>query len=346
MTKFMKTRNVFLAILVSLAIPLAAMAQDEEKEVEEAAEEIEEQLEEKAEEVVESFAPTLGTEVDEEAIEQAVEEAAEDVLEQAEEDQQPIVSEEDAEAKTKAEMKKDQTGTNPINFTFDARLYNEYQWLNTLGDGHFNITTFEFRAPYADGKWQFRSKIRYNDIGADLNDDGFDNLNDSGFGDTDIRFMTVPYLNMEKKFGVAAGVEFFFDTASEDALGAGATIVGPFVFLPIFNPLGKGSIIVPGYQHKISIDEATGREKVHQGLIDLFIVKTFRQNQFWAYVDPQILLDYENNVEFMLLELQGGVMTGKWFGPKGGSAYIMPSFGIGVDRPYDFSLEVGYKVVW
>jgi len=248
--------------------------------------------------------------------------------------------------KAKAIMKKDKTGTNPINFTFDARLYNEFQWLNTAGDGEQNITTFEFRAPFADGKWQFRSKIRGIFLKADVNGDGIDDVDESGLGDTDIRFMTVPYLNMKKKLGVALGVEFFLNTASEDSLGAGAWTVGPLVFLPFFNPLGPGSIIVPGYQHKFSIDEDDGRSQVHQGLIDLFIVKTFGGNQFWGFIDPQILLDYENDIEFMLLELQAGMMTDKYFGTKGHSAYIMPSFGVGADRPYDWSMEVGYKIIW
>ena len=48
----------------------------------------------------------------------------------------------------------------------------------------------------------------------------------------------------------------------------------------------------------------------------------------------------------MLLELQAGMMTDKYFGTKGHSAYIMPSFGVGHYRPYDWSLEVGYKIVW
>ncbi len=60
------------------------------------------------------------------------------------------------EGDAKLVNKSDQTGTNPINFTFDLRVYNEYLWLNTAGDGDQNITTVEFRAPFADGKWQFR----------------------------------------------------------------------------------------------------------------------------------------------------------------------------------------------
>lgn len=260
------------------------------------------------------------------------------------------LAQDEAEAAAKEDVKatfeKDETGTNPINFTFDARLYNEYQWLNTAGDGGQNITTFEFRAPFADGKWQFRSKLRAVDLKADFNDDGTDDVDDFGFGDIDVRFMTIPYMNMQKKLAVALGVEFFLNTASEDSLGAGAWTVAPLVFLPIFNPLGPGSIFVPGYQHKISFYEDSGRDQVHLGLIDFFLVKTFAQNQYWAYIDPQIVLDYENSREFMLLELQGGMMLDKFVGSKGHSIWILPSFGVGSDSPYDFSFEVGYKYIW
>jgi hypothetical protein len=93
---------------------------------------------------------------------------------------------------------KDKTGTNPLNFTFDARLYNEYRWLNTDGDGSQNLITAEFKAPFAGGKWQIRTKIRRNDLKADFNNDGFNDVNEGGFGDTDLRFMTIPWLSMEK----------------------------------------------------------------------------------------------------------------------------------------------------
>jgi len=220
----------------------------------------------------------------------------------------PVTAEESqAGEDIKAQMKADKTGTNPLNFTFDARLFNEFQWLNTAGDGEQNITTFEFRAPFADGKWQFRSRVRGVGLKADINDDGSDDVDTYGMGDTDIRFMTIPYL---KKFGFAWGVEFFLDTASQDSLGTGANSVGPFIGLSFFNPFGPGSLFVPLYQHKISVDEDTGRDKVHQGILDLFMVKTFKQNKYWGYIDPLVVLDYENNREFMLLEIQGGMMTG------------------------------------
>ena len=257
----------------------------------------------------------------------------------AQEDQ---ITEEDV----KEQFKKDKTGTNPANFTYDARLYNEYRWLNTAGDGGQNITTLEFRAPFAGRKWQIRGKVRAVDLQADLNDDGTDDVDEFGFGDIDLRIMNIPYFNMQKKFALALGVEFFLNTASEDALGAGATSVAPLVFLGFFNPFGPGTVFFPGYQHTYSIDEDDGRSRVHQGLIDLFLVKTWGDNQFWGYIDPQIILDYENDIEFMLIELQVGMMVDKYFGTKGHSTYILPSFGVGTDRPYDWSLEVGYKIIW
>jgi len=253
----------------------------------------------------------------------------------------------EGESATEAEeieeaFEKDKTGTNPLNFTFDARLYDEYRWLNTDGDGSQNLVTAEFRAPFASGKWQIRAKVRSVNLKADFNDDGFNDVSQSGFGDTDIRIMTVPYLSMEKMMGVAVGVEAFIDTASEDALGAGATSLAPFIFLGFFNPIGPGSIFVPGYQHTFSIDEADGVSKVRQGLIDMFLVKTWSENKYWGYVDPQVVLDYEQNTEFMLLEIQAGMMLGR----AGHSIWAMPSFGVGTHRPYDFSLEIGYKIVW
>ena len=64
------------------------------------------------------------------------------------------------------EEKKDSTGTNPINFSKDIRVYNEYSVLNTEGDGTQNQTTAEIRLPLLDGKWQWRLRARLNSIEA------------------------------------------------------------------------------------------------------------------------------------------------------------------------------------
>ena len=245
----------------------------------------------------------------------------------------------------KTAMKSDKTGTNPINFTHDLRVYNEFQWLNTSsGDGDQNVTTLEFRTPFSNGDWQFRIRGRVQSL--DIDGTAAD-VSDSGFGDFDFRLLTVPYVNMEKKFALAVGFETFLPTATEDSLGSGALSFGPQVFPVFFAPFGiTGTLIAPAYQHKFSIDEDEGRDDFHQGLIDVFFLWISSNKQYWSLLDPQILLDYENHTEFMLLDLEAGMMLDKYFGTKGHSAYVRPSVGIGADRPTDGSIEMGYKIIW
>lgn len=250
---------------------------------------------------------------------------------------------EEREGDDKLADKSDQTGTNPINFTFDLRVYNEYLWLNTAGDGNQNLTTVEFRVPFLDGKWQFRVRARANVINADLNDDGVDELDESGFGDLDFRFLTVPYVNPAKRIAFAAGLEVFLDTASDEALGSGSTSLGPQIFLVFFKPFGLDiDLFAPAYQHKFSID---GND-VNQSLIDLFMLKTSEDKTLWVLVNPVFVIDHEANTEYMLIDIELGTMLDKYLGTMGHSVYVRPSVGIGGDRPYDASIEVGYKMVF
>jgi hypothetical protein len=247
----------------------------------------------------------------------------------------------------KAAFKGDKTGTNPINFTHDLRVYNEYQFLNTPGDGSQNITTLEFRTPFSDGKYQFRFRARGQELKVDANDDGFDEISDGGLGDFDFRFLAVPYMDMKKKFAVAVGFETFLPSATEDSLGSGALSFGPQVFGVFFAPFGiKGTLIAPAYQHKFSVDEESGRDEVHQGLIDIFLLWISPKKQYWVLGDPQIILDYEQDKEFALIDFEAGMMLDKFITTKGHSVYVRPSFGVGSDRAYDHSYEVGYKVIW
>jgi hypothetical protein len=239
-------------------------------------------------------------------------------------------------------QKKDQTGTNPINFSKDFRVYNEYSWLNTEGDGSQNLTTLEYRTPFLDGKWQWRVRARYNSLSADFNNDGIDDVDESGFGDVDMRFLTVPYLNKANKTAIAGGLEVFLDTASEDALGSGATALGPQIFWVKFLPTG---LFAPGLQYKFSVDEDDGRSEIDQVLIDLNYLRMAKDKQSWFFTDPQIVIDNENDVEFAIVDLEFGWMMTNWTDLKGHSFYIRPSFGVGVDRPTDGSIEIGYKIV-
>ena len=238
--------------------------------------------------------------------------------------------------------KSDATGTNPINFTRDIRVYNEYSWLNTAGDGNQNLTTLEFRTPFAGGKWQWRVRARYNSLTADFNDDGIDDVDESGTGDMDMRFLTVFSLNQANKTAWAGGLEVFFNTASEDALGSGTVALGPQLFFVKFLPRG---LFAPGLQYKFSVDEDAGRSEIDQVLIDLNYLRMAKDKQSWFFTDPQIVIDNENDIEFSIIDFEFGWMMSKWTDLKGHSFYVRPSVGVGTDRPTDWSIELGYKIV-
>lgn len=239
--------------------------------------------------------------------------------------------------------KNDKTGTNPVNFQREGRIYNEYTWLNTEGDGSANVTTAEFRTPFAGGKWQYRIRTRYTSLNADLNDDGRDDIDDSGMGDTDMRILTVPYLNMGQREAVAFGLEVFLDTASDDVLGSGATSLGPQMFYVKFL---KDGLFAPGLQYKFSVDEDSGRREIDEFRIDLNYLKMAADKQSWFFTDPQIIINNETDTEYAIVDLEFGWMMTKWFADmQGHSFYVRPSFGVGGNRPTDYSIELGYKIV-
>ena len=57
------------------------------------------------------------------------------------------------------------------------------------------------------------------------------------------------------------------------------------------------------------------------------------------------MIDNESDTEFMIIDFEFGWMMSKWFEAQGQSFYVRPSIGIGADRPIDYSLELGYKIV-
>ena len=240
----------------------------------------------------------------------------------------------------------DQSGTNPINFTFDARLYNEYLWLNTRGDGIRNVTTFEYRQPLLDGRLQFRTRLRATAVEADVTGNGSDDIESFGLGEIDFRFLTVPYIDMQKRRALAIGLETFLPTGNS-AVGSETASLGPQIFGVFFAPFGiPGTLVAPAYQHKFSFYEEGDVTELHQGLLDLFVLWISEDKQIWILGNPQGVLDYRQSVQFGNVDIEFGTMLDRWVDRKGQSIYVRPAFGMGKDRPFDSALEVGYKVIW
>jgi hypothetical protein len=253
---------------------------------------------------------------------------------------------------------KDKTGTNPVNFTYDFRFYTEMQRLSFDGGSQIRHT-MELRVPLGrdianlTGKGEgslfynmgnmFSLRMRANYSSLSLNTDGLSSPTTeiSGIGDFDARLLGIAYAS--NKFILAPGLEAFFDTAGNDALGSGKTALGPVVFAVFPGLVGRGSLFAPGYQYVFDIAGNDDRGKISRSQIDLYFVWILAKGKNWLLVDPQIILDHENNREFATIDVEWGFMIV----PKSGiSGYIRPGWGLGKDRPFDWNFEFALKFVW
>ncbi|MHC4798002.1 MAG: hypothetical protein ACYTF1_15285 [Planctomycetota bacterium] len=252
------------------------------------------------------------------------------------------------------EKKKDNTGTNPVNFTYDYRLYTEMRQFKNDG-GSLIKHTMEFRAPLGSNianlkgqeegfyrelgsRFALRFRAYYNSMSVGNQEgDPFASNNVSGIGDYDARILAIAYSS--GSFVLAPGLEAFFNTASNSALGSGSTTLAPVLFGVFVGALGKGSLFAPGYQYVFDVDG----NPVSRSQIDLYFVWILAAGKNWLTLDPQIILDHNNDVEFMTIDAEWGFMIA----PKVGlSGYLRPGIGIGADRPFAYNLEVAVKYVW
>ena len=120
---------------------------------------------------------------------------------------------------------KDNTGTNPVNFTYDLRFYNEWAQFPDDG-GSLSTQTFELRWPLgrnlANMKGEgagslfhdmgqlaaLRIKARYKQLSIETpGASPFETSEVSGIGDFDVRVLAIPYAR--PKFVFAGGLEAF-----------------------------------------------------------------------------------------------------------------------------------------
>lgn len=259
-----------------------------------------------------------------------------------------------------AQKEKDNTGTNPINLTYDYRMYSEMTEL-VDPNGSQITNTFEFRFPFgrdiADlrghggGHWMFdmgksmagRIKVRYKTLSLDNPDsEPFGTMEVTGIGDLDGRFLWVPYAT--GSWGVAPALEAFFNTATNPALGYGVNVLAPTIFFGFFGLMGEASIFAPGYQFWFDVGGGDDSPKIRRSVFDLYFVWILGKGRNWVIVNPQIFIDHENDVVPALADFEWGFMIAPSVGASG---WIRPGVGFGGQhRPFEWNIEMGLKFVW
>ena len=249
----------------------------------------------------------------------------------------------------------DNTGTNPINFTYDARFYTETDWL-PVDNSSLITNTFEFRLPLGrtmsnltnqklelfndlGSRHAIRLKVPYKSLNLDTGEGS--NTNISGTGDMGFRYLYIPHVN--NKVAIAGGVEAFVPTASHDALGDGKVVLRPQLFAGFFGLFGDASIFAPGLLYLFDVAGDDGRASVNQWQMDIYFVWLLAQKRHWLIVNPQPVLDVGNDKEYMIVDVEFGFMVPSL---PGAAVHVRPGVGVGADRPLDWTFEFGFKFIW
>lgn len=245
-------------------------------------------------------------------------------------------------------IQQDDTGTNPVNLTYSWSTNVKMQDLGN-GDNSYTSVTFQQKFPLGK-KLSLRFRGRHNSLSLDSQNEEAVVINGvkvdgsssetSGIGDMDLALTWIAEASQSS--ALVFVLEGAFPTASNVRLGSGKYTLAPTVFGVFFKPPGGGVLVAPAYKFEFSYAAGEeGRSDVGRHLFDLFYLWRGSSGKWWVLTDLQAVIDYENDIEFGALDVEYGRMMF-----AGLSSYWRPSIAIGSDRPYDWGLEIGLKVVW
>jgi hypothetical protein len=170
-----------------------------------------------------------------------------------------------------------------------------------------------------------------------------DAFGESGYGIGDVSVKLVQVSGLRAKGANIFQAELFLDTADRPELGNGQDVLKLTYIRAFFMP--GHNIIAPSFIQNFGIGGKGDRARVNNFVFDLYYVPHFNNPKLYMTVDPNITYDWESGNSFTGLLVTVGYATGKAFGKGNGSVYIKPSVYGGADRPADWGMEIGYKVV-
>lgn len=237
----------------------------------------------------------------------------------------PALAQAPAAAPPAAHEEEDKTGTDPSKFLRTLILYNEFR---SLGDERgFNETVYRYIQPIEKVKFQLTLPLDRTDATG---------ASESGFADLGLKASYLP--RKSSKFALVVFLDSSFPTSTKSVFGTGKYVAIPGATFAFFFDGGK-AIFAPSLQQKFSYAGDSGRTPVNQTLIDTyFVYKPTRTS--WIIVDPQFVLDHENEAYFNTTEVEYGRLMF-----AGVSTYVRPGIGLGSDKPADWNLEFGVKII-
>lgn len=222
----------------------------------------------------------------------------------------------------------DKTGTNPLNLQQQVDVSNSYFRLDAL---YLNTTTYRHALPL------FRRRVRL----AGAVPLGYSNLTgrgEGGLGDVGADLEWTPWLSAHG--GLVAGLRTTWTTATTGGLGLG----GAHTLMPYAQYVAQVSrtvLVAPFAGQRVSAGGGDLAPAYNDTLLGATVVWRATR-RVWVAGTPQWLVDHEYDRAYGEATGEVGLLL-----QRGISLYGRPSVGFGrrTDRPYDWGVAVGLRVV-
>jgi hypothetical protein len=222
----------------------------------------------------------------------------------------------------------------PTDFRTRAELRYEYQDLQSGGYRSLVVPRFE----YAESpSLAFRVETPF----VFTEPDGPNPDHVSGHGDLLLR--AAWRATQRDGFALILATEVTFDTASDDRLGLGKTVVAPLVYAAIDLPKYE-SVFFPNVQHYFSVAGDDRRMDVRQTVLKPNLLTRW-PNRVYTFLEPAFIIDWERNSKVGLqIELEFGKLVS-----KNAAVWVRPGVGaIKDDLPqiYNWNTEIGVRYIF
>lgn len=222
-------------------------------------------------------------------------------------------------------------GTDPTRFSSTVTLAYEYNSL--FPDISRQAPRVDLILPFGQ-KQNYSVRLRVPVVSNDV-------AGDSGFGLGDVSLMLSHVFGITRKGGYVLQGELVGNTADHPEQGTGRNVFkGTFVYARF---LPKG-IFAPAVVQSFDLGGDGDRADVNMTTFDFYYVPKFAHPTVFMTIDPALNFDWENNKKYASLGVTAGRVVGQAFGGTA-QVYIKPTALVGGDRPGDWSVEVGFKVL-
>lgn len=241
-------------------------------------------------------------------------------------------------------------GTNPTLLTTQAGIQYQYNEINSdLNTGLFEAfytqpfgeagtRAFRFTVPGSDSPFNARPRLGEAEDAAAVDDRVGDEF---VLGDISVTYIDVFYLTEQN--GSAFTFELFTDTAESDYAGYGQFAGETSIFYAWF--LGNGAIFAPAWVQTFGLEGGNDAGvDVNVSTFDFYYVPKLANPKYYMTFDPAVIHDWESEATFGSLQITFGMLTGRAFGGDS-QVFVKPGIMFGGDRPAEWSVQVGYKVL-